>query len=244
MAWLRPRESLVLIWLRRLAASATDSFIALVAIFVAVLPPILKSSGVDVGASTTPIYWILVPAAVVFALQTSFGFVRRTHEPTWALKYQQMWDSDDGYVRRITASQTIKELRHRLAELEDNRLVNIDDALDLLEDIAFYVFGGQISPESAHHHFFYWIRGYLYSAKPYIEARQIGEPSQWENIVALYRLTSKVEIWKTFARDRRLRLDDGEVAEFLDEEIGLKDTIANRRLVLGDGAEPSGESQS
>jgi len=76
-------------------------------------------------------------------------------------------------------------------EKKKSALDLIDDVLDILEDVGFYVDGDQISPEVAHHHLFYWIRGYWFAAQPYITEKQQLEPTQWDHLGLLYKETAR-----------------------------------------------------
>jgi hypothetical protein len=138
-------------------------------------------------------------AVVIAIFQTWEKYVRATYNPTWTLKYQDLWEQ--AVEKRSKAAETIKSLRKELENIEKwgHELAEIDDALDILEDIGFYVNGSQISPESAHHHFYHWIRGYYQLAKPYLEAQHKDEPKRWRNIKFLYDVTRQVE--KGFKED-------------------------------------------
>jgi hypothetical protein len=94
-------------------------------------------------------------------------------------------------------------------------LEDIDDVLDFLEDIGFYVHGDQISPEVAHHHFYHWIRGYYFAARDYIEAWQEQESESWRHIKELFETTRELET----TGKGRTTLTGEQISEFLDSEI-------------------------
>jgi hypothetical protein len=111
-------------------------------------------------------------------------------------------------------------MRSRLWDIEDghDELSGIDDALDVLDDIGFYVHVGQLSPESAHHNFYHWIRGYYQTTRRYIRAQGKGQPKIWEYLPGLYKVTCQVE--------RRCKGDVQSVSglrQFLREEQSLLD---------------------
>ena len=175
-----------------------------------------------------PWYWwlILVIGVVVWLLQTWFGYNRRTHDPTWALKYQNIWEGGDACEKRSLAAVTIEAYGNQLSDVERYAvaLSDIDDALDILEDIGFYVFGDQISPEAAYHHFYYWIQGYWSCAGGYMKAMQKDrDPTRWQNIEPLFLVTSSVEIEKRRPKPTRqsLFLDYLDRQKFLAEERAL-----------------------
>lgn len=217
-----------LIRLRRLAGAASESLLPLLAIVASGAGFFIQSNG---GPSPSIPPWLFYAIAIVFAalwlLQTWFGYVRKTHDPTWALKYQEAWDSEDSYRRRRTAAATIEKLQPHLADLEcyGDELSEIDDALDVLEDLGFYVLGEQISPEAAHHHFYWWIQGYWCCARDYITAIQTKgqDPTRWENIKPLFDVTSDIELQRSKGEltKEKLCLTDARKARFLAAELSL-----------------------
>jgi hypothetical protein len=217
-----------LIRLRRLAAAASESLLPLLAIAASGAGLFIQSNS---GSSPSIPPWLFYAIAIIFValwlLQTWFGYVRKTHDPTWALKYQAIWDSNDGYRRRRIAAATIEKMQSHLADLEGHadELSGIDDALDVLEDLGFYVLGEQISPEAAHHHFYWWIQGYWCCARDYITAVQTKghDPTRWENIKPLFDVTSDVELQRSKRKLTRedLCLTDSQKTRFLAAERSL-----------------------
>src|SRR4029077_8270466 len=111
------------------------------------------------GTSNTPTY-IGFLLFFAFALVGWYEYRKRKYDPTWTLKYQEMFD---GMTKeRAEAARTILKNKSSLSKVEEMRdeLSLIDPVLDFFEDIGFYMRGDVISPETAHHHFYHWIRGY------------------------------------------------------------------------------------
>jgi hypothetical protein len=119
----------------------------------------------------------LLAAAALLVIQMYLEYRRRTYDPTWVLKLQDMWESKEKI--RAVASRVIRDNRDKLSKIKEHEtlLCPIDDALDMLEDVGFYMHGDQISPEVAHHHFYHWISGYWCAAHDYIKAWQVKENS-------------------------------------------------------------------
>lgn len=215
-----------LIRFKRFAAAASEPVLPLLAVAFAGIGLLLKLAGTVGNLSATPLYCVVGIAAIFWLVQTRFGYVRRTHDPTWALKYQEMWDAPDTCRRRSIAAGILEDLRCELSNLSkhEGALAGIDDAIDVLEDVGFYVLGDQISPEAAHHHFYYWIQGYWCCAHDYIRAiRTHREPARWQNMEPLFDITSQVELERARGRLTRdkLWLSDDQKAQFVAGEKDL-----------------------
>jgi len=163
----------------------------------------------------------LVLGAAFLALQYWMEYRKRTYDPTWIFKYQEIFEEKK--AERKSAAQTLLRYHGRLSQIAElgTELSPIDDVLDLLEDLGFYVYGDQISPEVAHHHFYHWIRGYWEASRQYLKAYQVNEPPAWQHLQGLYTITSSVEATKSKARGQRLELSEGELKYFLEEERDL-----------------------
>ena len=169
-------------------------------------------------------FWIylgLIAAIMFLMLQTYLEYKRRTYDPTLALTLQDTWERQEKEETRAVASKTIRDHRDKLGKIGEHEglLSPIDDVLDMLEDVGFYVHGDQISPEVAHHHFYHWIRGYWCAAHGYIKAWQAKETARWQHLSELYDETSKVELSIQGGKKAQLWLSDGKIGEFLDQEI-------------------------
>jgi hypothetical protein len=224
-----------LIWirLRRIAASAADPFMPLLTAIIALAVALLGRCTSN-GASSSGLEdftYVVASLAILFWIWSTYsGYVRRSYDPTWVLRYQDMWDSQDGYKRRSDAAEKLRLHRPDLnPDVDSELLKNVDDALDLLTDIGFYVAGDQISPEAAHHHFYYWVRGYWSAAGNYIRARQKADHRQWLSINFLYNVTSAVDAARPAWDQTASSVIAGPaVLAFLDEEADLHEKLHTR----------------
>jgi hypothetical protein len=185
--------------IQRSFASLSEVAVTLIGLFIAWL---LKGSG-------SHILYIVLPAFVIVLMvvaKTCFQYQNRTYDPTWALRFQTVFDGMCGKRKKAAAA-----LREKDAGRKD-----VDDVLDFFEDIGFYVKGGQISAEVAHHHFYHWIRGYWKASREYIEERQKSEPTVWMYIGELFDTTCDIEISRT--KGSRAKELEGDNVEFLNEE--------------------------
>lgn len=185
-----------------------------------------SSKGADRTHIPLWISWGLLTIAaigvVLLILQWRAEFRRRTYDPTWAVKFQDIFTCEETLEIRSRAAKALKEINEDKRRLirEDRSLLYIDDILDLFEDLGFYMQGDQITPEVIHHAFYYWIRGYYSGAQNYITNAQGQRPSQWEFVKGLFETTYEVEIERN-GRKIDWPLDRAHLMEFLDEEIGL-----------------------
>ena len=161
--------------------------------------------------------------ALFLILQTYFEYRRRTYDPTWALKYQDIWDESEPL--RSKAAKILLEHKDDLSQIDEDEnealLSPIDDVLDILEDIGFYMQGDQLSAEVAHHHFYHWIRGYWCAAESYIRAWQKKETARWQHLKKLFEETSAIEssIDKRAKEKPMLSEKNIEIEKFLKGEI-------------------------
>jgi len=163
--------------------------------------------------------WTVFVAAIVFwVFQTWSEYDRRLNDPSWILKFQDTWLSS-AKQRRFAAESLLAYHVGNEGEKKKADLDLIDDVLDILEDVGFYVDGDQISPEVAHHHLFYWIRGYWFAAQPYIAEKQRLEATQWDHLGPLYKETSEIEAKKRKEKPVSVGLSGNQIVEFLTEEI-------------------------
>lgn len=160
----------------------------------------------------------LLLAIIFLVIQTWAEYTHKTYDPTWILKYQDMWD--DSRLLRSEAAKVLSKNKDKLAKIDEyeSLLSPIDDALDILEDIGFYVKGNQISPEVAHHHFYHWIRGYWCASQEYVKAWRRKESARWQHLSKLYKETSDIECSIEGCTEDKLWLKDSELAEFLKQE--------------------------
>jgi hypothetical protein len=159
---------------------------------------------------------IIGVAVVAWLSQTYSEYQRRAYDSNLAVKYWDMWLKAKD--RRRTAAHVLQLRRNELTNVValGPELEPIDDVLDILEDLGFYVHGARISPEVAHHFFYHWIRGYWFAATPYISAKRNLETRAWEHVNKLVDQVSQVEREQHGAR--LLVLNEEQIANFLAEE--------------------------
>ena len=135
------------------------------------------------------------------------------------LRYQDTWDSL--IEARAQACITLRDKRDMLGSTKMHQadLDSIDEPLDVLDDVGFYMKGDRISPEVAHQHLYHWIRGYWFSAQSYISDWQSREPSRWEHLAFLFDQTNQIEAKRNKISKSTLALGNEAVADFLREEI-------------------------
>jgi hypothetical protein len=120
---------------------------------------------------------------------------------------------------RSKAARLLKDNQGKLRRT-DPELADIDEVLDFLEDLGFYLYGDQITPEVAHHHFYHWIRGYYLASRDYIGAWQAKEPTRWERVAELFENTNTIENKRSGGKAPK-SLTEMEITVFLKEEIDL-----------------------
>lgn len=212
MFWIRVK--------RFLAALANLGF-PLLAIIIAALG--LISSQRQPNGGVEGFWYVIVFAGIVWLMQSFFDYRRKTHDPTWAIHYTDKWEAVQTLALRSKAAWLLRTYASSMDEVKANidKLADVDEALDVLEEIAFYVLGEQISPEVAHHHFYHWVRGYWCSARDYIKECKDNEKALFDHIEPLYDLTTSIEAEKEKCAPAALLMSRDEVVEFLDWEIKL-----------------------
>ena len=172
------------------------------------------------GQVSAPVvlHWILIGllfGLAFFAIQTFFEYRRKTHDPTWVLKYQEQFDSPAFVEKRVIAAKTL------LKNLQDSNNAigdEVDDVLDFFEDLGFYCKGDQISPEVIHHHFYYWLQPYFQATEQYVKGKRIDDPAQWEHLDYISDLARKIEALKSKTPPEKLRAKASDLKDFLEEE--------------------------
>jgi hypothetical protein len=167
-------------------------------------------------ASWAPLIVALSGMGLLFwFLQAVFKSDGKANDPTWALKFEDIWNKSKS-AERPTAAQTLLKYKDKLSDVDtyDAELADIDDVLDILESIGFYVESNQISPEVACHHFNYWIRRYWCAAHVYVQARRKQRGlALWRHIEPLFQAVSEVNRFRKTAP-----LTQAQVKSFLEEE--------------------------
>jgi hypothetical protein len=146
---------------------------------------------------------------------------RRTYDPTWVLKFSDIFDGEEMMLTRSKASRFLKENKGQLDD-EARDSPDVDDLLDFFEDLGFFMQGDQITAEAAHHAFYHWIRGYYSTTQPYLKVGREKKPPCWEHVEMLYNVTNQIEreIIKKSHKSKKF-LDEKDTEKFLDEEIAL-----------------------
>lgn len=201
--------------LRRALTSLPASL--LFALFALVLSAVGIILNHAVGRSL--LLWLAVAillALAFLAIQAWAEYRRRSFDPTLMLHYQEKWDKLT--EERRAAAETLLNRADDLSKIQQFKtdLDSIDEVLDVLDDIGFYVNGDQISPEVAHQHLHHWIRGYWSAAKGYIDAWRVEEPLRWQHIETLFEEVERVE--QALRGRAKGRLTSEESKTFLQEE--------------------------
>ncbi len=203
---------------RRIARAfpVIGGLLAILPILALVFPSTVQPSGPSADASHVNMLrspYLLISLIAVFALlfQTWTNYVRDWFNPTLALRYQDRFESEDVLKKRSKAARYHKENKKW-----DK---SIDWILDIFEDVGFYVAKDEMSAEVAHHHFYYWIRGYIQTAQEYIRTYQIDDPTAHEWCEYLLKEVSKVEAAKSKTHIAKLTYDQDEIDEFIKDEI-------------------------
>jgi len=210
------------LWLHRLRRLAASGSPVLFAGTVALAGLAISEASGKIDLSAIIVYLFLVLWIVLLAFQMAAEYWRRTYDPTLMTKLDEKFDGEEMRRTRSKAAQALKDDHARLAS-DEYVSSTIDDILDFFEEVGFFMQGDQITPEVAHHAFHYWVRGYYSAAKKYLETAQKAEPSNWEFVERLFKITNEVERERAKKRGKREILrDDAGIAEFLEEEIGLQ----------------------
>lgn len=220
------KTRLLLIRFRRLLASLSEPIFPLLTLFAGVVALIVDRE--HEITNPTLLYVLVAIALIVWLAQSFFAYRRRTHEPQLVLRFQDTWESDQGHTLRKRAGKAMQKLKGQLADIDSHEraLSDIDEALDVLEDVGFYMFGDQISPEAAHHHFFYWISGYWHCARDYIDAIRKADPTRWENLGQLYETTLAIERGLTGRSYESLAPNSAEMGKFREEEAHAGEALS------------------
>jgi hypothetical protein len=103
---------------------------------------------------------IVVAGLILLGVQTWANYFRQWYDPTLALKYWDWFCDEEETKKRQNAC------RHYIKHKEWN--IDIEDTLDLLDDLGFYVQTLHVSRDVLHQYFYWWIRGYVVLADSYI----------------------------------------------------------------------------
>jgi hypothetical protein len=157
---------------------------------------------------------------VILGFQMFAEYRKRTYDPTWLLKFIDIFHGEAMQCTRFKASEFLKGNKAKLADEECNSL-DVNDLLDFFENLGFFLQGDQITAEAAHHAFHYWIRGYRSATRMYLKKVREQQPSSWEFVEFLFDMTEQIERERYKKQRKNVTLwDEEDTEEFLDEEIG------------------------
>jgi hypothetical protein len=176
-------------------------------------------SPTEASIPSWPLWVGVIVGFVLLLFQMLAEYRKRTYDPTWAIKFGDIFSSKEMRCSRYKAAKALKDNQPKLGH-DYYRCADIDAVLDFLEDLGFYMQGDQLTPEVAHHAFHHWIRGYYSAARNYLVAAQKTEPSKWEFVKMLFETTDEIEREKV-KDHHKIFLKDAELTKLLDEEIGL-----------------------
>jgi hypothetical protein len=201
-------------------------FLFLTIIAMMALSPAPQQKGdIKVSWIHTPLFWIVLIGGGLIIAQTWANYWKQWYDPKWIIYFADRFNSKDMLNTRSEACVYFKS----------NKKWNdqVDDVLDVMDDIGFNVEHDVISREVAHHYLDYWIRNYLELTRSYRDdvrgsSRKVNV---WNHCDYLLHEVNKVERKTNSAP---LKLDDEDIAEFVDEEISLKQPLQG----LGTEASP------
>ena len=107
---------------------------------------------------------------------------------------------------------------------------DIEDIFDFFETVGLLVDEGVLDEKLAWSSFFYWLHGYCYFAKDFLESQRKKFPSRYEKMVLLHERLTEIE-------NSKKPVDESEWSEFLNEEKG---TIFSPAVIIKRNADKSG----
>jgi hypothetical protein len=193
--------------------------ILLVRSCIMVQKPITTQCETSMPWDYSSIFWIIIVIATVgfslVAVQTWANYKTQWYDPNLALKYVDIFFGHDLMKYRKKAGIKYKKTGKWTSDVED--------VLDILEDLGFYIENQIISRDIAHHFFYYWIRGYIQTADDYIKECR-SQPQQelaYEHCFSLLEEVSKVEAKKTNTSIPSLHWNQEDIDKFIEAEINL-----------------------
>ena len=157
---------------------------------VAVTAKTVSSPGVDFFWFYIWVSLLLIPVGSLIHKECK----RRMYDPTLVLKFQDTFDNLK-VERKKAATAILTFMEKRDWNLVENKS-DIDEVLDFMEDLAFYLYAGQIGERVVYHHFHYWFDIYHQGASSYIALKRRDNKSFWENIPNMMERLNKIEACK------------------------------------------------
>ncbi len=200
------------------------SALAGVAVMIPIVGVILSKYFQSVTLENIWTSWWFIGSVLVslllLILRWYFAYRKLTYDPTWVLKYQDVWDGME--EKRDLAARALRDYRGKLKTLQElaAELEDIDPVLDFISDIGFYSQGDQISPEVAWSHFYHWVRGYWIAAREYVLECQKKEPKRWREIEPLFDTLLTIEVGRgRKARENEILMAVNDTDDFLKSEF-------------------------
>jgi hypothetical protein len=201
--------------LERLLRSTLEiSFPAIIILLLAVALPAISQQGqtittqFHISPSGQRIFILIALTLIVY--QVYRMYLAKTYDHSLVMKFQADFDNlkekpESGpSTRHKCASACLSFMQQQHWQTNgDWGLVNysdeIEDILDFLEDLGFYLRQNQLSDEVVYHHFCHWILIYVPPLERYINKRRVddGEPTTWEHVAYLYKTMVVMEAWKS-----------------------------------------------
>jgi hypothetical protein len=119
------------------------------------------------------------------------------------------FDDEKMLTLRHKAALSIRDFRQGKGEISKD----VENVLDFFETIGMLSKRGVIDNQIVWHSFHYWLRGYYWCAKDFIDKRRENEFTVYEDLIRLYQKTARYE------GDTDDIPSKAELDEFIAEEI-------------------------
>jgi hypothetical protein len=214
-------------WLHRLRRSLASGSPVLLASGLALAGLTLSNFSTLTTLNRTIVIVLLVVWAILLASQMYSEYRRRTFDPKLMLQFDEKFDSRAMREARSRAAKVLKDNQAR-RDWADYNSNDINDVLDFIEALGYFIQGDEITPEVAHNAFHYWVHGYYYAARKFLKSAREKDHTQWEFVEYLFRMTRQIEL-ERIARSghRSMFIHVSQIQKFLDEEIQLGTTGDN-----------------
>jgi hypothetical protein len=201
--------------------------------------PVLLASGLALAGVTlsnfltlttlnrTVVIVLLAIWTILLGSQMYSEYRRRTYDPKLMLQFDDKFDSQAMRKARSRAAKVLKDNQAR-RDWTDYNSNDINDVLDFIEALGYFMQGDEITPEVAHNAFYYWVHEYYYAARKYLISAREKDHTQWESVEYLFKMTRQIELERIArsGRDPKFIHVSG-IQKFLDEEIQLGATGGN-----------------
>ena len=209
-------------WVRVMLVTDAISVLTFLAIGGGVAATLVATK---MNASLLVIAWIVAVSSFIIAIiliglllfKTTLEYRFRTYDPATVLPLDRQFFNDMKEKQSKAAAICLQRLNN--TQWKDIKSVDdVDEVLDFLTDVGFYLRGGQISDEVAHHHFFHWIRGWYCALESYIKyfAEKNNEDAPYRDVEALFQRTARVEM--RYEKHKTMLTND-DLIEFLETEL-------------------------